>query len=638
MHGWKQLNIRNKLILVMSSALIISMVISMLITNYLLRSSTTERIANTEIPAILSSLANELELQIALPLNTAKNMATNSYLNQWLKNGEPDETSADVASYLSSIKQNSGAKFTFLVSAESENYYTDQGVLRTVSRSGDPWLYDFLNSPNSFSLDLDQDNATGIFTLFVNYRVDSGNAITGVGITVAQLSKLIQNYSIGDNGFVYLVDNSGQVRIHPDAELSGKSSLTDQTHTQAFADQLLDKSGSIIFEDTGDAILASRYIPSLDWFIVAEIPRDEVYAAINQTTQALIALNIILVLLLVAVITLIANTLSKPIRETATMLRSIAEGDADLTQRLDSSRADELGQLADSFNKFVEKMATLVREISSTSQSVSEVSNEVAETAKQTEQGSTEQLQSVSMVATAITEMGATVKEIAQNATHTADASSNSATEANQSQATVSKTVNEIQTLDTELASASTVISELAEDINKISSTLAVISGISEQTNLLALNAAIEAARAGEQGRGFAVVADEVRMLAQRTQESTEEINEMIGRLEQGSSNAVDAMEVGKKRCEIVVGGSQEINASLESIRAAIQSISDMSFQVATATEEQASVVEDLNQHIVAINDMANQTNASSQQNASSSDNLSENAQTLSSLVGNFKY
>jgi len=638
MHGWKRLNIRNKLILVMSGALIVSMIISMLITNYLLRSSTSDRITNTEVPAVLSSLANELELHIALPLNTAKNMANNAYVNRWMDDGEPEGSSNDLASYLASIKQNSGAKFTFLVSEGSKNYYTDAGILRTVSRSGDPWLYDFLDSSHDFSLDLDQDNTTGIFTLFVNYRLNSGNAVTGVGITVAQLSKLIQNFTIGDNGFVYLVDNSGQIRIHPDAELSGKSSLSNQAHTQAFADTLLDKAGSIILENTGDTILASRYIPSLDWYIVAEIPRDEVFAAINQTTQALVVLNILLVLILVGALSLIANTLSKPIRETARMLHSIAEGDADLTQRLDSSRADELGQLAESFNKFVEKMGVLVQQISCTSKAVSTVSTEVAETAKQTEQGSTEQLHSVSMVATAITEMGATVKEIAQNATHTADASSNSATEANQSQTTVSKTVNEIQSLDTELASASTVISELAEDINKISSTLAVISGISEQTNLLALNAAIEAARAGEQGRGFAVVADEVRMLAQRTQESTEEINEMISRLEQGSANAVDAMEAGKQRCEIVVGGSQEINASLESIRTAIQSISDMSFQVATATEEQASVVEDLNQHIVAINDMANQTNASSRQNASSCDTLEENAQTLSSLVGNFKY
>ncbi len=637
MQKWQSLSIKHKLILVMSLALIISMLISMLITNYLLRGSTTERITNTEIPAILSSVGNALELQIALPLNTAKGMANNSFVDNWIRGGEAQESTQDIANYLAGIKSSSGAKFAFLVSAESSNYYSDGGLLRTVSRSGDGWLYDFLGSGKDFSLDLDRDNSTGIFTLFVNYRAAAGKAVTGVGITVAELSKLIQNYSIGESGFVYLVDAGGQVRIHPDTDKVGSVSLANQDHTSEHASALLKKSGSILLENTGDSILASHYIPSLDWYIIAEIPHDEVYAGINQTTQALVVVNIILVLALIAAITLIASSLSRPIQETANMLASIAEGDADLTQRLNTKRKDELGQLASSFNQFVEKMAMLVQQISSTSSSVNNVSLEVSESARRTEQGSKDQLYSVDMVATAITEMGATVKEIAQNATHTADASRDSANEANQSQSTVSNTVNEIQSLDNELASASSVISELAEDITKISSTLAVISGISEQTNLLALNAAIEAARAGEQGRGFAVVADEVRMLAQRTQESTKEINEMISRLEHGSSNAVDAIEAGKQRCELVVQSSQQINDSLESIRSAIQRISDMSFQVATATEQQASVVEDLNQHIVSINDMANQTSAASQQNASACEDLSSQANKLSRLVSNFR-
>ena len=638
MQVWDRLSIKNKLIAIMSAALIISIVISMSITNYLLRESTSERISETEIPAILSSVANELELQIALPLNTAKSMANNAYVVNWAKNGENANELGELSEYLGQIKNDTGAKFTFLVSADTQNYYTENGLLRTVSRSDDGWLFDFMSSGQSFSLDLDRDNTTGIFTLFVNYRLAAGQAVTGVGITVAELSKLIQNYKIGDNGFVYLVDAQGQIRIHPNEELSGSGSLDSLAHTKEHANTLLNKNGSILLENDSDRILASRYIPSLDWYIVSEIPHDEVFAGINSTTQAVLIVNILVVLAVIGVITLIASSLSKPIRETALMLESISEGDADLTSRLENTSQDELGKLAQSFNKFVDKMRSLVEQISSTSDAVQSVSQEVSSSAQTTERGSSEQLQSVNMVATAITEMGATVKEIAQNATHTADASSASAKEANQSQSTVSKTVDEIQSLDNELASASQVISELAEDIHKISSTLAVISGISEQTNLLALNAAIEAARAGEQGRGFAVVADEVRMLAKRTQESTEEINEMISSLEQGSQNAVDAMEAGKHRCEIVVSGSQEINESLESIRSAIQSISDMSFQVATATEEQASVVEDLNQHIVAINDMANQTNSVSKENAASCERLAENAHTLSDLVGNFKY
>lgn len=181
------------------------------------------------------------------------------------------------------------------------------------------------------------------------------------------------------------------------------------------------------------------------------------------------------------------------------------------------------------------------------------------------------------------------------------------------------------------------MIETLAEDVGEISSVLEVIRGISEQTNLLALNAAIEAARAGEQGRGFAVVADEVRTLAQRTQESTEEINNMIQKLQGGAKDAVSAMNSGIETASDAVQNADIAGKSLEKITSAINSISDISTQVATATEEQSSVVEELNNHMIVIKDMSDNTAEQTKTISEKCTSLNETSSKLSSLVGNFK-
>lgn len=639
---WSKLALGKKLTVVMGAALTLSLLVSMLATNHFLRDATVERIAETEIPAVLGSVANALELEISLPLNTAKSMANNQYISDWLREGEPAAQTDGLATYLGNIKRVTGAKFSFLVSESSGNYYTDKGVQRTVSRSSvnDGWFYSFLDSGRDFSLDLDQDDSSNILTLFVNYRLAGANGITGVGIAVSELSSLIQNYKIGEQGKVYLVDQDGQIRIHPNADLAGKVELVDQPHTKPFINQLLKKDTTNVIRESADqgVVIASQYIESIGWYLVAEIPTSEAFAALNETTQYVTIINLTIASIVLALIGGLASALVRPIKRTAAMLDAISEGDADLTRRLQVNSEDELSTLANAFNRFVDKLSALVRDIAETSESVNGISASVNQSAQKTHHNSQDQLRSVDMVAAAVTQMGATVKEIAQNATQTADASRESAIEANDGQGIVTHTVAEITGLDEELANAALVIENLASDIDKISSTLAIISGISEQTNLLALNAAIEAARAGEQGRGFAVVADEVRVLASSTQDSTEQINSMVHRLEEGAKNAVAAMQMGKERCEQVVSGSNQINQSLEAIRTSITMISDMSFQVATATEQQSSVVEDLNVHINLINDMANLTSTASDDNQSLSNTLSQKANHLTALVNNFKY
>ena len=241
------------------------------------------------------------------------------------------------------------------------------------------------------------------------------------------------------------------------------------------------------------------------------------------------------------------------------------------------------------------------------------------------------------MVAAAINEMGATVQEVAQNANETADAAKQASKESQEGQTVVNTTVTGINSLFDKMQTASKVITTLANDVGEISTVLAVIKGISEQTNLLALNAAIEAARAGEHGRGFAVVADEVRTLSQRTHESTEEINSMVLKLQNGAQDAVSAMNSGIETAKDSVESADTAGKSLSKITQAITAITDLSMQVATATEQQSSVVNELNNHILNIKTMSDDTAKETKTINDQCRNLTGSSGRLTKMVAQFK-
>ncbi|HLA32278.1 MAG TPA: methyl-accepting chemotaxis protein, partial [Pseudomonas sp.] len=241
------------------------------------------------------------------------------------------------------------------------------------------------------------------------------------------------------------------------------------------------------------------------------------------------------------------------------------------------------------------------------------------------------------MVATAVHEMGLTVQEIARNASNAAQASHSARDEAKQAREVVGESIGHIENMSAQIGDAATAVGELADQVASIDQVLAVIRGISEQTNLLALNAAIEAARAGEQGRGFAVVADEVRTLAQRTQASTDEIQQMIARLKKGAETAVSSMHAGQAATGTGVEASQRTGQSLSAITEQVEQISDMNTQVAAATEEQSSVTEEINRNVQGIADLAHATADETRSCREDCQTLRGLADDLAKQMGNFK-
>ncbi|MDH5191438.1 MAG: methyl-accepting chemotaxis protein [Gammaproteobacteria bacterium] len=348
-------------------------------------------------------------------------------------------------------------------------------------------------------------------------------------------------------------------------------------------------------------------------------------------------LSMIIVALLIAgylFLAFYASTMGT-LNDIKTAARQLADGE--LTARVKTDTKDEITEIVDSFNMIADSFSHLVGEVASTTNQVASAAEELSVITGQTTNGIIQQTSATDQVATSVSEMSSSIQEVARHAAGAADASMTAHEETSAGQAVVSKAVSSINALSSEISNATGVIKQLEANSEEIGSILDVIRGIAEQTNLLALNAAIEAARAGEQGRGFAVVADEVRTLARRTQESTEQIHAMIERLQEGSRNAVTAMEASNEKAAESVESAQQAGNSLSTIFNAVTTINDMNNQIAAAAEEQATVSEGVNKNVVEIYDVSQQTKDGAEQTLVSSNELARLAEQLQTLVSKFK-
>ena len=329
--------------------------------------------------------------------------------------------------------------------------------------------------------------------------------------------------------------------------------------------------------------------------------------------------------------------ISAPLNNAVEAMKDISEGEGDLTRRLTVSGTDEIGQLALSFNGFISKIQDLIRQVTASTSQLSAAAEEMSMITGETRTGVQRQQSETSLVATAINEMSSTVHEVASNAEIAASAANQADTEAEQGKQVVNTTISSINTLASEVEKAASVINQLEEDSDSIGSVLEVIQGIAEQTNLLALNAAIEAARAGEQGRGFAVVADEVRSLASRTQQSTQEIQAMIERLQKGSRDAVNVMESGQNQAQVTVKQAALAETALSEISGAVAQINEMNAHIAEASRQQGTVVEEINVNIVNITQVADDSANGADQLSAASQELANLAVDLEAQVSHFK-
>lgn len=373
------------------------------------------------------------------------------------------------------------------------------------------------------------------------------------------------------------------------------------------------------------------------WILGSGVYVDDVKAEFQQQTinAALFSLAIIVIMALLVI--LIARSIVRPLRDSVQAMADIASGESDLTRSLETQGNDEVTQLARHFNAFTAKLRGVVIQLQASANGLERASSDLGTNAEQAQARSQQQSQQMELVATAVNEVTYGVQDVAKNAEHAANEMRDAESQAHQGQVNIDSSLRQIDHLSGTINQAVEVIRTLASESTQIGGVLEVISSIAEQTNLLALNAAIEAARAGEQGRGFAVVADEVRLLAQRTQKSTAEIQSMIERLQTHSDAAVKVIADSSRSSQLTIEQANQAGQSLTSISQALRNLNSLNASIASATLQQSHVVEDINQNVTQAAQLSQSTAVAAEQSTQASVQLREMSEQLNGLLRQFR-
>jgi len=471
--------------------------------------------------------------------------------------------------------------------------------------------------------------------------------VATIDVTLGFFNDLVASKEKDIGGQMLIVEGDGKIisnstRISSPVVLKNISELTG---TSAFAaqvskalaqrDQALQRSE---FDNQGVAsTFYMRPIAGTPWFLATALPTALITAQRDDVLGTLALLQIPMVLLLVLLAVYAIRQLVQRMKSLKTNIDALSTGDADLTRRITIRAEDELGAIGHSVNRFIVYLQNMIGEVTQATGAMSSSLEQLQRTSAHTNQILVRHASETDQTVTAITEMSSTADTVAQNAAETAAFTQRANEHADRSRVVVGEASNSVSALIGEVSSATHSVENMRQDAARITETLGVIGAIAGQTNLLALNAAIEAARAGEQGRGFAVVADEVRALAARTQASTSQINEMLTRLTAGVSSSVAAMENTQASCQSAADATARVNTGLDEMAGSVSHINNLSTQIATAAEQQSAVTEEINRSMVQIRQMVEELVQSGHATETNTQSLLDANGRVIALMGRFK-
>jgi len=508
----------------------------------------------------------------------------------------------------------------------------------------DPFLYEINGEQilmTSIAFPLEQ-NGKVIGVLGMDLRLSS----------LQQLSIRASQDLFEGQGHVSILSPSGRLAGHSrDASLLGEAVTKGYPNQGRELNALVGSGQPQVLDQDGMLRILQPLLPipeSKPWAVLLEVPQPVLHLPAEQLAAELdqrrmsdgawaLGLGLAAVLVGLLLMWLTARGVTRPILGVAAMLKSIASGEGDLTRRLDYAKRDELGELAGWFNAFLDKLQPVIADVKRSAQDARATADQSATIASQTSAGMQQQYREVDQVATASQEMSSTAQDVARSAAQAADAARGADSATQEGLAVINLTTRSIDSLAANMNTAMVQVQGLASSSEQIGSVLEVIRSIAEQTNLLALNAAIEAARAGEAGRGFAVVADEVRNLAKRTQDSVEEIRQVIEGLQNGTREVAGSMQNSQQQAQGSVSQVEQAVAALRRIGEAVTVITDMNLQIASAAEEQSAVAEEITQNVASIRDVTESLTGQADESARVSQSLNNLANHQQGLMDQFR-
>ncbi|MGY3851332.1 methyl-accepting chemotaxis protein [Aeromonas aquatilis] len=503
-----------------------------------------------------------------------------------------------------------------------------------------PWYKDAMAAGKMTITPPYADISTGQLIVTIAEPFQRGNT-QGVIAGDVSISSLISDIlAVTTEGtYAMLVDSNGTIIAHPDASMSLKpaTSLAPEL-TASYINQIANdgKINELVISGKKE-VFDFNAIPNTNWYYGMMVDEQTAYQSVRSMVTSSLIQGLITILIVAGFSYIAINGSLAPLKTLGEAIADLSRGNGDLTRRIKIEREDEVGAVAKHVNTFIERIHVMVQDISNSSGQLNQQAKSSHSMAEKANQGLARQQNEISQIATAVHEMSATAVEVASNAEQTAEAARSSSSSCEHGKQVIARNQRSITDLATQVEQASNIIQELEKNAQEINTILSTIQGIAEQTNLLALNAAIEAARAGEQGRGFAVVADEVRVLSQRTHSSTVEIRNMIETLQRNTQGAVSTMHEGQLLAQNSVDDANNATQALEQITTSINQISDMATQISSAAEEQRAVTDEVSRNIQAVKDVSDELAVDADSSRHLSEQLKNISGELSNQVGMFR-